>query len=184
VYGTRESHACQAGAGTNGQAAVRRPARRSSVGLMAQRALPRPHAGGCACSAPAPRQRGVVRAARTFTSARAWRALMDAPAAEPAPRPARRSSVGLMAQRAPPHPHAGGCACSAPAPRQRGVVRAARAFTSAGAWRALMHAHAAEPAPRQRGVVRAARAFTSARTPPVGRDRWQSAARPMRRCGC
>ena len=65
-----------------------------------------------------------------------------------------------------------------------GFVHSARAFTSARAWRALVHAHAAEPASRQRGFVRSAWAFTSARTPPVGRDGWQSAARPMRRCGC
>jgi len=47
--------------------------------------------------------------------------LGEAHTAEPAPRPARRSSVGLCERRALPRPHAGGSACcgASPAPAGR-----------------------------------------------------------------
>ena len=68
----------------------------------------------------------------------------------------------------------------------RGLYRIifSKTITSARALRALMDAHAAEPAPRQLGFVPSARTV-HVRADTAGWSSWgQSAARPMRRCGC
>ncbi|ABQ88622.1 hypothetical protein RoseRS_0186 [Roseiflexus sp. RS-1] len=67
------------------------------------------------------------------------------------------------------------------APRQRGFVRSARAFTSARAWRALMHAHAAEPAPPPRPTLKRRADGTTGAAAPARwgmRRRWKQPRAP------
>jgi len=100
----------------------RRPARRSSVGLKARRALPRPRwrvrmfrASGASCA-----QRGRVRSRRRCAS---WCVRMLR--ASPAPAGLRALSADVYVRAGVARP--GVCACSAPAPRRAESTKGAAA---------------------------------------------------------
>ena len=110
------------GASMSCQAVVCRPARRSSVGLKARRALPRPRwrvrmfrASGASCA-----QRGRVRSRRRCAS---WCVRMLR--ASPAPAGLRALSADVYVRAGVARP--GVCACSAPAPRRAESTKGAAA---------------------------------------------------------
>jgi len=106
-----------------------------SVGLIAQRALPRPHTGGCACGGTSPAGAGLrALSADVMEIENLIRYAPLAVGVNPSASQgearlrgleriisSKTISVGLMAPRALPRPHTGGCACGGTSPAGAGL---------------------------------------------------------------